>query len=120
MRAKLALIALLGVLGGCAHLTNNDQALCAHQPLCGYHADYGYRFMPEKRSQKDDKYADETLVVVTMSGGGMKAAALAYGTLLALKAMPARNGDPNRSFLSDVDLISSVSGGSVTADRRLT
>jgi len=56
-----------------------------------------------------------TLLIVTFSGGGTRAAALAYGVLEALKNTRLAGGDETRSMLDEIDMISSVSGGSVTA-----
>jgi NTE family protein len=98
-------------LAGCAHVTN--VALCTDgdgHPVanCDYAPDpqAAYRFAPEKKKDRD------TLVVVTFSGGGIRASALAYGTLKALAGLPGVHG---ASLLDEVDVISSVSGGSVTA-----
>jgi len=57
----------------------------------------------------------DTLLIVTFSGGGTRAAALAYGVLEALKNTPLGKGDERRTMLDEVDMISSVSGGSITA-----
>jgi NTE family protein len=99
------------ILAGCAHVTN--VALCTDgdgHPVqkCDYSPDpqSSYRFAPEKKKDRD------TLVVVTFSGGGIRASALAYGTLKALEGLPGVHGG---SLLDQVDVISSVSGGSVTA-----
>lgn len=56
---------------------------------------------------------DETLLILTFSGGGTRAAALSYGVLKALEQTPTAN--PLQSLLSEVDVISGVSGGSFTA-----
>ncbi len=54
-------------------------------------------------------------LVLAFSGGGTRAAALSYGVLQALRATRVRiDGAPAR-LLDQVDLISSVSGGSFTA-----
>ncbi|MEZ5667439.1 MAG: patatin-like phospholipase family protein [Alphaproteobacteria bacterium] len=53
-----------------------------------------------------------TLFIVTASGGGQRAAALTLGTLQALDEVVLPGG---RTMLDEVDVISSVSGGSVTA-----
>ncbi len=58
---------------------------------------------------------DETLLVLTFSGGGTRAAALSYGVLKALKDTSIGNSFSEKSLLSEVDVISSVSGGSFTA-----
>jgi NTE family protein len=100
-------------LCGCAHVTNTS--LCAGKAggrSCEFDASSatGYRFAP--------KAEKETLLVVTLSGGGTRAAALAFGTLKTLDELDAPNsrGTPAPgSLLDQVDIISSVSGGSVTA-----
>ena len=52
---------------------------------------------------------------LSFSGGGTRAAALAYGVMLELRdTMVTINGEPSR-LLDQVDSISSVSGGSFTA-----
>ena len=97
------------VLSGCAHTTNENQALCSSSiTSCEYRPNEGYRFDPEKAGDRD------TLVILTMSGGGIRASALSYGTLMALKELPGLTRG-SASLLDEVDLISSVSGGSVTA-----
>jgi len=88
-----------------AHVTN--ARLCGGEAAaCRYDPDFGYRFAPRKSAR-------DTFIVVTFSGGGVRAAALAYGTLQALKRLPATSGEG--TLLDEVDVISSVSGGSVTA-----
>jgi NTE family protein len=54
----------------------------------------------------------DILLILTFSGGGSRAAALAYGVLEALADTPLAAGE---SMLQEVDMISSVSGGSITA-----
>jgi NTE family protein len=56
-----------------------------------------------------------TLLIVTFSGGGTRAAALAYGVLEALKDTEIREDGSSRTMLDEIDMISSVSGGSITA-----
>src|SRR5688572_10830391 len=53
----------------------------------------------------------ENSVVLSFSGGGLRAAAFAHGILTALESAKTADGD----LLDDVALISSVSGGSLTA-----
>ena len=55
--------------------------------------------------------SDDNLLIVTMSGGGKRASAFAQGMLDALAAIPHEGG----TLLDEVDIVSSVSGGSVTA-----
>ncbi|WP_010142107.1 patatin-like phospholipase family protein [Oceanicola sp. S124] len=58
---------------------------------------------------------DETLWVgLAFSGGGMRASAFAHGVVEELRAMTARPGDPD-GILSELRLVTGVSGGSVTA-----
>jgi len=66
--------------------------------------------------------SDELLLVLTFSGGGTRAAAMSYGILEALAKVeiPQKNNngkslDSSRSLLDEIDVISSVSGGSFTA-----
>jgi NTE family protein len=97
------------MFAACAHVTN--------KPLCdGNDCQYDsgvqntYRFSP-----KVDK---NTLVIVTLSGGGARAAALAFGALQALgelEPVPQRTDDGAASLLDQIDIMSSVSGGSLTA-----
>jgi len=68
----------------------------------------GYRF---ETLDVGEGNTDETFVFVSFSGGGTRAAALAYGVLLGLEAMPVGEA----SMLDEVDMISSVSGGSFSA-----
>jgi NTE family protein len=56
-----------------------------------------------------------TLLIVTFSGGGTRAAALAYGVLEAMKNTAIATGGEQRTMLDEIDMISSVSGGSITA-----
>jgi predicted acylesterase/phospholipase RssA len=69
----------------------------------------GYRF--EKLSA-DTADPDRSFVVVTFSGGGTRAAAFAYGVLETLRDTKIGGG---RRLLDEVDVISSVSGGSFAA-----
>jgi len=53
----------------------------------------------------------ENSIIVSLSGGGLRAAAFAQGVLLALESRATPTGD----LLDDVSVISSVSGSSLTA-----
>ncbi|MBF0281559.1 MAG: patatin-like phospholipase family protein [Zetaproteobacteria bacterium] len=81
--------------------------------------------MPNNAEEKSTSYSlqehlgnkntGNILLVLNFSGGGSRAAALAYGVLLELRDTTIYiNGEPRR-LLDEVDLISSVSGGSFTA-----
>jgi len=81
---------------GCAHAPVN-------KPMTGpVAADYGYRWDNVTRPN------DDTFVIVTMSGGGSRAAGFAYGVLQKLKATHVRTG----RLVDSIDVVSSVSGGS--------
>ncbi len=60
-----------------------------------------------------ETYYDDTVIALSFSGGGTRAAAFSYGALTALDEIPL----PNRStsMLDRVDFVTGVSGGSVLA-----
>lgn len=61
---------------------------------------------------------DRTFVVLAFSGGGTRAAALAYGVLDELRRIQidcTADGPCERTLLDEVDVISSTSGGSFTS-----
>lgn len=97
---------LVSLTVGCAHHVVNP-------PLAGPPDEgEGYRFENlESRGGDDDLF-----LILSFSGGGTRAAALAYGVLaeLARIEIPAEGGGTKR-LLDEVDVISSVSGGSFTA-----
>jgi predicted acylesterase/phospholipase RssA len=95
-------LCLILFLGGCAHYLVND-------PKPYYEADYGYRYLPKTQTVEQDKI----FVALALSGGGTRAAALSYGVLQKLKATPILDG--TSTLLDEVDVISSVSGGSFTS-----
>ena len=88
---------------------------CAHYPpnqlLTEVSPEGGYRL---KNPQGIDR-SDELLLVLTFSGGGTRAAALAYGVMEQLAQTEITLGGRKRSLLDEVDAISAVSGGSFTA-----
>lgn len=99
----LSLAALVLMLTGCAHRRPN-------MPLARVDQTKGYYFHPNVRTNQ----SDDLVLALAFSGGGTRAAAFAYGVLEELRDVKLpRNG--NRSMLDEVDVISAVSGGSVTA-----
>ncbi len=70
-----------------------------------------YSLSTVSRSRPDDG----TTILLSFSGGGTRAAALAYGVLQELHATPADPVSGMQTLLEQVDTISAVSGGSFTA-----
>lgn len=108
-RAAIWLLAcLLPLLGGCTtYASIENQPRYGALPLDDADA-YGMG-----RQQSGDR-PDEITLALAFSGGGSRAAALAYGVLLELRATTVAS--PKRALLLDeVDAISAVSGGSFTA-----
>ncbi len=60
-----------------------------------------------------DKNSDETFVILALSGGGARAAALDFGVMQQLDRVSL--GDDGRTLLDEVDVISSSSGASIPA-----
>jgi len=63
----------------------------------------------------DAQGSGDTLLILTFSGGGSRAAAMAYGVLEALAATRLAAGSEKHTMLEEIDMISAVSGGSITA-----
>jgi len=89
---------------GCAHYPVN-------QPIKEVRLDAGYR----AATLKTPENSDSLLLLLTFSGGGMRAAALSYGVLEELRKTEIVLDGRKRRLLDEVDGISSVSGGSFTA-----
>lgn len=102
VRQALLLTALLA-LAGCAVRVWN-------QPATPFDASSGYDF--QTRLPVND---DELFVVLAFSGGGTRSAAFAYGVLEKLRNTPVVIRGKARRLLDEVDVITSVSGGSFTA-----
>jgi NTE family protein len=108
VRARLALGATLvwTALTGCSTYFPINARLVAWNPSAGYR---------ELRHVSGAERSDGLLLMVAFSGGGTRAASFAYGVLEELAATPVEIGGRRRRLLDEVDLISGVSGGSVTA-----
>jgi len=89
---------------GCAHRYVN-------KPLETGTKNEGYPFL----AQSSPKNSEKLLVVLTFSGGGTRAAALSYGVLKELARTEIVVEGSKRRLLDEIDLISSVSGGSFTS-----
>ena len=96
---SLALLALATALTGCAVSVHNRPSNLPLTPGVN----------PPAGPARD--IAGENLVALSFSGGGLRAAAFSFGVIKALHAA----GTPEQDVLSDVTMISSVSGGSLTA-----
>jgi len=73
------------------------------------------RSEPSVDAMQGSKRSDDLTLILTFSGGGTRAAALSYGVLEELRDSPIRINRKTRRLLDEVDLISSVSGGSFTS-----
>lgn len=103
--ARLLILGLVlpALLAGCAHRRANA-LLARPDPAAGYY------FHPNGRTNQ----SDEILFALAFSGGGTRAAAFAYGVLEELHDTQFPTNS-SHTLLNEVDVISSVSGGSVTA-----
>lgn len=95
-----SLLAIL-LMTGCAHYPVNP-------PLEEISPSSGYRF---NNLSAGEKNSNETFIIVSMSGGGTRAAALDYGVLRHLRSVRIEGG--SKSLLDEVDVISTVSGSSL-------
>ena len=64
---------------------------------------------------KENDRSDELRILLSFSGGGTRAAAFSYGVLELLADTMIEWGGRQRRLIDEVDVISSVSGGSFTA-----
>lgn len=80
--------------------------------LKGYDPEKGYRFDNLKTGHHN---TDSLFVVLAFSGGGTRAASFSYGVLEALRDTEIEWNGERKRLLDEVDIISSVSGGSFTA-----
>lgn len=105
IRIRAAVLACLCALttGGCAHRTWNERI--------DNLADTD-RFEFRNRLPKNSA---ELFVVLAFSGGGTRAASFSYGVLNALRNTNVIIDGKSRRLLDEVDVITSVSGGSYTA-----
>ena len=100
--AVAVVVALAATLAGCAGPVN---------PRLAVYGNGGYRYA----NVRSDPGQEELFVILAFSGGGTRAAAFSFGVLEGLRAVTYQAGGASRSLLDDVDVISSVSGGSFTA-----
>jgi len=93
------------VLCSCASIRNEPLNI----PLAA--APLGRLTLPQSERAGDD----DVLVGLAFSGGGTRAAAFSYGVLSALDGIEVVSGGRRVSLFDDIDVVSGVSGGSVTA-----
>lgn len=96
---------------GCALLLAACATVAPNPPLAKYEPKAGYDFERLERGEN----SDELFVILAFSGGGTRAAALAYGVLEALRDTTIEWRGARRALLDEVDVISSISGGSFPA-----
>jgi len=97
-------LAVLLLVSGCAHFPRNA-------PLTSNDPSSGYRFHPTTSPTN----SSDLLLMLAFSGGGTRAASLSYGVLEELARTPVGARGKQHRLLDEVDIISSVSGGSFTA-----
>jgi NTE family protein len=103
---RFGLITWALLLGGCA-----SYGTISNQPLGQANDAPSY----DIGSIADTQRSGEVTLILAFSGGGTRAAALAYGVLLELRDTPVVIDGRQRRLLDEVDLVTSVSGGSFTA-----
>jgi NTE family protein len=99
IRLPVFLVAALFLLASCSYPIRNEPL------LDNAHPEYVWRTLPAQAPQ-------DTLVIVTASGGGTRATALSMAVLSTLDRVRLASGV---SMADKIDVLSSVSGGSVTA-----
>lgn len=104
---RIGSVAIAAVLAACAGLPDIPDRRAA-----GREKGPQYRFLDLARGPGN---SDDTLVLLAFSGGGARAASMAFGVLEALHRTRIGWGAGERSLLSEVDLISGTSGGAFTA-----
>lgn len=99
------LAALATLVGGCAAYRPANARLEHWDPR------YGYR----PGVTMGERPMGDVLLVLSFSGGGTRAAALSYGVLQELRDTRVVVGGIEKRLLDEVDMITSVSGGSFTS-----
>jgi NTE family protein len=101
--AVTLMAALCVFAAGCAHWPATPRLEKAGAP--------GYRLDEVTRPGQ----SDDLLVILAISGGGTRAAALGYGVLEELRRTEVSVNGVKRRLLDEVDVISAVSGGTFPA-----
>src|SRR5688572_10952059 len=95
---SISMLIVVALLHGCSNYSANNK-------LTTYDGAIGYRF----QNLSSGTNSDELFVILAFSGGGTRAAAFSFGVLEALRDNVYQADGQSRSFLEDVDVISSVS-----------
>jgi len=105
-KLKLTILLFLSIFAfmGCAHYPTNAK-------LDNFDKDKGYRF----QNLLSQENSDSLFVILAFSGGGTRAAAFSYGVLEKLRDTEIIWEGKKKRLLDEVDVISSVSGGSFTS-----
>ena len=101
----LAFVCVSLIVAGCARTNLNKP-----YSLSGYDPSYGYRL-----DQLEPTDGGDVFIILALSGGGMRAAALSYGVLEELNKVRYDIGKGPRALLDEVDIITAISGGSAVA-----
>jgi NTE family protein len=104
-RVRVFVACLFLLTTACADFSGVDQ------PLAHWTPELEQREIKNARGDRDKSLA----VLLAFSGGGTRASAFSYGVLQELSATSLTTGEGARTVLQEVDVISSVSGGSFTA-----
>lgn len=102
----LSVLAVLLISGCATYSTINNTQQTLHQAPNNYSL---------KHYNAAHNRSDDITLVLAFSGGGSRAAALAYGVLKGLRDTTVTLDGEHKRLVDEVDLISSVSGGSFTA-----
>jgi predicted acylesterase/phospholipase RssA len=100
---SLLLLAVAALVAACGQPINTR--------LDAFDGTSGYRY----RNLPSEGNADDLFVILAFSGGGTRAAAFSFGVMEGLNDTKYQGPNGERALLDDVDVISSVSGGSFTA-----
>lgn len=106
----LACLVSLMLLGGCA-----SYGEVVNEPLEPGDTQHEYSLKGAQERKRLSGEKDAIDLTLAFSGGGTRAAAMAYGVLLALRETTIQTSAGEIRLLDEIDHISSVSGGSFTA-----
>ncbi len=98
----------------CAALLLVSCAQAIHNEPINLPLDPGFKPAAEFGGGLDTEFQD-TVIALSFSGGGTRAAAFSYGVLSGLEATPLPSGAGSGSLLDRVSFVTGVSGGSVLA-----